>query len=1020
MKPLRRIAPGLLALLPLLAAIGCDDQPAAGPMYYERVIQPILTQNCVFNQGACHKDDGKGNALGNLDLTSYANITKRRDVLRTYGSFPVPLLLLKASGKDVPPIPYKGKTDGSTAFYTSEIQHAGGATLTVTSSAFLELQKWLANGAAEDGSVVATPQQKGTGSCRTDFKTIRPDVAAQIPTVDTNSQAFKDFTANVEPVLTSSCAFSTCHSAEQSDFFLTCQGNGSDDASKFNYLEAQSFVGNPPETSLILLKPLAPSGGGITHTGGVFFQSKNDDTWKKLSSWAAEAGAAQSTVAMSDGEKFFDDFVMPIFLKRGCALEACHSAGAANDFKLRAGTQGFFSRFALDYNYQVARHQFLVADVPDVRQSRIVKKPVPSMAEGGFGLTHRGGPPLATPGETLDPTACPQPFPTDGSATPFCTMVEWHRRERAELLANNQADAMTPGSTLPIVSVVRPPNDDRLIDFDNYRPGADLVIGTIGLGALGAVQPNTAAVTGSLLGNCAGVLADRSNVDVRHPAVSYDASKIAFAMRLSQAGSLDIYEVTLDAAHTCTKITDGNGQMQNGMLIHNFDPMYAPDGSLVFASTRGRPGIGPTRSLKYLLPQSDLWRLPMTSSGYGAPEEMTALLGSELSPAMMANGQVTFTAEKASADFYQLSGRRINWDLTDYHPLLAQRSESQGYDPYTTNMSMHPSVGYSQATEIREGVDRNFVLVFSDVGAKGAGGTIGTFNRSIGPFEADRNDLEFLKAVTILDPAATGRAGATQGAYRSPFPLPDGRYLVSYDASVTDLSTQTPRYDLAVLDPKDGSHQVLTGFNGGGMSHVEAVLVYKRELRPLFRNITQLVFGGSVDPSDPTHADVHYPDLPMLGTLLGANLRTGRFVDMLRPATQVAIYEDQAPPSDPAAAMAGQTGSQMVYQNRKLLGTAPLASDGSVHLRLPSLTPLIVELQDGSGKPVFTMTEEDQLGPGEHISRGVPQQFFNSVCGGCHGSVSGKELEVAINPDALTGASISLSRDPSQIHALGP
>lgn len=1016
LRPLS-IACRLLPVACCLLLFGCDDQPPAGPMYYERVIQPILTQNCVFNQGACHKDDGNGNALGNLDLTSYANTTRRRDVLRSFGSFPVPLLLLKASGANVPPIPYKGSTDGTTKFFTSEIQHAGGATLSVTSSAFLELQKWLANGAAEDGSVVVKQQQMGTGPCNPDFMTVRPDVAAELPTVDTSSQAFKDFTANVEPVITKSCAFSTCHSGEQSDFFLTCQGDGSNDASKFNFLEAQAFVGNPPETSLLLLKPLAPAGGGTVHTGGVFFKDKNDSTWKQLSSWVAEVGAQGAGAALSDGEKFFDDYVMPIFLKRGCALEACHSPGAANDFKLRAGTQGFISRFSLRSNYDAARREFLVPDVPDVRQSRLVKKPVVSVAEGGFGLTHRGGPPLESPGEVLDPALCPQPFPTDGSATPFCTLVEWHKRERTALLAAGQADAMSAGSTLPIVAVSRPPDDDRAIDFDTYRPGADLVIGNVALGALGDIQPSTGTVTGSLLGNCAGVAADRSNVDVRHPAVAYDASKVAFAMRLGASDTLDIYEVTLDAAHTCTKVTDGNGQSQNGILEHNTDPMYAPDGTLVFASTRGKAGSGPSLSQKYFKPQTDLWRMPKTASGYGAPEQMTALLGSELSPAMMANGQVTMTSEKASADFYQLSGRRINWDLTDYHPLLAQRAISPGFDPYTQTMAMHPSVNYAQATDIREAVDRNFVLVLSDVGTRGNGGTLATFNRSIGPFESDRSDLQFLKALVILDPAATGRAGATQGAYRSPFPLPDGRVLASYDGAITDLSAQTPRYDLVVVDPKNGMRSGVAGFNGGGKSWVEAVLVYKREPKPAFKNLTQLVFGGHVDPSDPAHGEVHYPDLPMLGTLLVANLRTGRFVDMLRAGTQLVIYQD-LPPPDVASGMAGATGSQMVYQNRKELGRAPLASDGSVKARLPSLTPLIVEVQDSSGNKIFTMSEEDQLGPGERISRGVPQKFFNSVCGGCHGSVSGKELDVAIDPDALTGASVSLSRDATQ--SIGP
>src|SRR5581483_870637 len=110
------------------------------------------------------------------------------------------------------------------------------------------------------------------------------------------------------------------------------------------------------------------------------------------------------------------------------------------------------------------------------------------------------------------------------------------------------------GSSLPLVVVERPPDQDRLIDFDTYRPGADLVLGSVQLGALGAIDPPSATRVGSLLGNCPGSAGTR---DVRRPSVSYDASKVAFAMRTGAADSLDIYEVTLDAAHTCTKVTDG-------------------------------------------------------------------------------------------------------------------------------------------------------------------------------------------------------------------------------------------------------------------------------------------------------------------------------------------------------------------------------------------------------------------------------------------------------------------------------
>src|SRR5262245_3820827 len=192
-------------LFALLVCAGCDEGPAGGSEYYDRVIQPILTASCVRQQGGCHKDDGTGNALGNLDLTSYDRITKRRDVLRTYGSFPIPLLLLKAVGKDAPPIPYQDSS-GKTVFLDSEIEHVGGANVSVDSNAYFELSQWMANGAQRNGSVVVRPRQMGTGACNPDFARVRPDVAAQINTVDTASPAFAKFRDKVAPVIRTSCA----------------------------------------------------------------------------------------------------------------------------------------------------------------------------------------------------------------------------------------------------------------------------------------------------------------------------------------------------------------------------------------------------------------------------------------------------------------------------------------------------------------------------------------------------------------------------------------------------------------------------------------------------------------------------------------------------------------------------------------------------------------------------------------------------------------------------------------------
>jgi hypothetical protein len=154
---------------------------------------------------------------------------------------------------------------------------------------------------------------------------------------------------------------------------------------------------------------------------------------------------------------------------------------------------------------------------------------------------------------------------------------------------------------------------------------------------------------------------------------------------------------------------------------------------------------------------------------------------------------------------------------------------------------------------------------------------------------------------------------------------------------------------------------------------------------------------------------MHFPDLPMLATLLNFNLRRGRNVAKFDPVASLRVYQEKAPGNPPDTSKL--TGPEMVYQDRAMIGTAGLESDHSIKVDLPSRTPLILELLDGNGNVLFTMREEHQLGPGEFISPGVPRRLFNGVCGGCHGSISGQELDVAITPDSLTGASVSASRD---------
>jgi hypothetical protein len=973
-----------------LGAAGCSEEAAPGRTYYQRNVEPILLQTCARNVSGCHStnaDDPHAFAAGNFDVTSFENVQKRRDLLEPFGVYPVPLLLVKAVGQtDELEVAYGDD------FVSLEVQHAGAKILEVGSEAYLTLLRWMENGATESGLAPATPAQTGFGDCS---RVIPGDFD---PAPYRGSQYFDQFVQDVQPVLEASCNSGSCHGAPQSDFYVTC--GDSDEQLAFNFSRVQAFVAETPENSPLLLYPLGLRSGGYFHTGGQFFDSRTDSRYTAVVDWARNVGPV--TFADDDpGRQFFAENVQPLLLRRGCQFEACHSPATINDFKLRPGSQGFFSAVALERNYDTMRSDFMALEVPDVRRSRVVAK---NILRNNGGIAHRGGALLETAGfdsSVPDLTAACAGETDPATAPALCVLQQWLDIERTALLTAQQVLPLGAGDTVPIVYVQRSASHVAgPLAFDTYQPSSDLLVADAVIGERGAIA--SVGASRSLLDTCPAV-ADRAAVDVRSPDVRHDGKTVTFAMRTGASDSLSIYTVGIDGA-SCQRVTPAQTPV-DGVGRHDFDPAWSPDGEhIVFASSRGGQG-GPSVSRRLFLPQSDIWRMRADGSEV---EQVTFLTNSEISPQMMREGRITMTTEKVSADFYQLAGRRINWDRTDYHPLLAQRAES----PFATLDAPEqtaPSVGYDQATEIREGLDGNFVLVLSDEGARGGAGTLAIFNRSVGPFEAGRTDPGFLASLTIPDAAASGRVGEnTQGAYRSPFSLLDGSIMASYASFNGDLATAASLdWDIVAVNPRTGARTPLIEGDG---AQVEAVLALARPPHEPYANRRQLVFGGGVD-TNATGGEgfgvIHFPDVPMIFTLLNANLRRGRPVELFRDGTHLAVYREL--PAPPGTSSGGGPGG--IFEDRELLGRAALARDGSARVRVPSGTGLILELQTSGGSVVETMREEHQVGPGEVINLGISEALFDAACGGCHGAVSGREIDATLTPDVLTGASTSLSAE---------
>lgn len=968
-----------------LLLVACDGSKATGQSYYEREIEPIIVNSCIGSVSPCHKDNGEGIAQGNLDLTSFENIQKRRDVLERYGAFPEPLLLMKAVASNDLSVSYRDE------FVPLQIPHAGGSILRPGTDAYLKLKIWLDNGATIDGLPPLPDQVAGNGACSNDL----PAGLEQYAVVD-GDPGFGSF-PDVEKFLVESCASESCHGSPRAGYRLTCGAN--DEETKANYLMSRAFIATTVDDSPLILKVLDPSKGGEYHSGGVFLHERTDSDYTLLHDWAEETGAlepAEEGIART----FFEDSVMPVLLQRGCAVEACHSPIVPFKVNLRAGAQGFFSAVDLNVNYKQAK-KFLALGSPNPITSRIVAKNIiPSKG----GIFHRAGAILETPGKLDEPGTCSQPYDV-ANTTPLCTIVEWRRLERLELPAASVA-ALDDGSSAPVVYISRPADAPRFVDFHLYRPGADLVRADAAINADSGVT--SIAGSSTLLASCPGVGAGRDNIDVRRPVASFDGKRIAFAMRIGDADGLNLYEVGVDGTG-CRALTTDGGQTANGMKIENFDPLYVDDAQgvewVVYASTRGENG--PVRTPKLFLPGSDIWRQP---SAGGDPEQLTFLRGVEANTWLTVAGKINMSVEKASAEYYQIGGRRLNWDRSDYHPQVGQRKESiQGRGGYIDNIapdgvSVVPSIGFAQVTQIRQALNADFLIILADEDGHG-GGALGVFNRSVGPFEANRDDPGYAKSLTVM-PGASGRNGDASGAYRSPYPLPDSTILVSYAAGADIGSTAGQKYELTIVDPVTAERRVL---RSEANSIVDAILVTARPAPKPFTRKPNTTADATAEL-----AVLNYNDLPLLATLQGANDRRGRRIDELREATRVNYFTQGSPPSTcttPLECSANLVGTQQVYEERIELGSAPLLKDGSAFVRVPANKPIFMELLDANNNVLFRMQEETQFGPYENINLAVPEDAYSTLCAVCHGSVTGKELDITVDVDVVSTASQTLARD---------
>ena len=1005
-------APASLVVVALISVTaGCERSGTdyGNTTFYDREIEPAIhTAGCTPSGAgsSCHVSDGNGNADGNLSFESYDTLTLRRDLLTDYGPYGVPGLLLKV----LPPfkVSLTNWRAEDPLIITTAVTHDAKNQIDFTSAQYVTLDTWIRNGAAENNAPQAPPKRKLDPCSETPGTDPLFD-----PTMDPATPDYPTFVSSVATVVGSSCSAGNCHGASSNALHLTC--GDTPEGVRWNYFALEDYVSADATSSEILRRALAPEAGGTFHEGGTVFQSRDDPGYQAIQAWAQLKGGP-TNIPTNPGFEFFADRVQPMLVKRGCMMLGCHSASMFHDYRLRGGAGGQFSLATTRHNYELTLAQ-LALESPDPNASRLIAK---NLAPEAGGIRHRGGSLFGTgeEDEACDMTAA-QTGPIDDQK-PYCVIKEWFEEEQAARMAS-----ATPFSGVVFVKRPAPTGPDTPQDFATYEPGAEVIENAASFAADGTVMLGGQTSLSTLCG------LTPATTDARRPAVSWDGKRIAFAARTSANDPYHVYVVN-GGACAVDAVIDAPAQNEfgepvsvNGELVHNFDPAFAPDGRIVFASTRGN--IVNTGALSYSGPQ----RTPADPSRLNANlyieeldghvRQLTFLSNQEFLPSFMRDGRLIFTTEKRAPNFYQLAGRRMNLDGGDYHPLFGQRS----------------TIDFTQFTDVVELADKNLAFILSDKGAERGAGTLAVLNRSVGvdQLSEDPNDYTvdpsaittpdkpfYQHSLKIIDTNATGKLTGTMGAYRNPAPLPNGNLLVSYSPTTTALDAFSGKFEIDVVNPQTAARTTLV--SDAAEDCVWPVAVYEKPNNGVFTSRYDEANAATYIGSG-TNATVTVLDMGILGSLLFQNTRSGREIPSL---SSFKVYEDLPPEPgvtdyDSGANYVLSDAYGQQYIRRQLLGSVPIASDNSAGVMLPGGVPVSLEISTklaGDGGPVaHQQREEMQFYPGEHSHQSFRRDLFNGLCGGCHGSVSGYEIDLAVKPDILTTASQVTARDASPTDLTG-
>jgi len=434
------------------------------------------------------------------------------------------------------------------------------------------------------------------------------------------------------------------------------------------------------------------------------------------------------------------------------------------------------------------------------------------------------------------------------------------------------------------------------------------------------------------------------------PEVSFDATRFLFAGKQKAGDHWNIYEATLNR-RTIRQITKDLGDCRSPCYqgtLYTLDAP-APWHQITFVSNRGGAWnecrTAPLTNLYSCKPDGTTVR------------RLTFNLSNDADPCLLEDGRLLFTSwqrstlERGRLGYAGLFA--VNLDGTDYSLFAEDQGETVNRMPCVTTQGI-------------------VVFVQCDEPSADGGG--------------------MLAAVTVRRPLHSYRpiTNPSDGRFRSPSPLPDGRLLVCRRTADERV------YGVYRLDPVSGECELV--FRDPRFHSIEAKLVHPRG-EPDGRS-------SNVQENDPRGKfyclDVYTSDLKQPGGMVKGTARRVRVmegvpwkIDGPRGTSNQAIVATAEP-----------------IAPRRILGEVGVEEDGSFNIAVPANTPIQLQLVDDRGLALRSCA---WIWAKNHESRG---------CIGCHedGELTPDDrfAKALANPSIVVGLGPALRPAPDFRHDVLP